>query len=284
MTQEDPKGEFARKYNLKSLEAMFCAGERLDPTTLVYYQNLLKVPIRDNYWQTELGSPCVATSQLDKTLVKVGSSGLPVAGFDFHVMKLEDEELGDLVIKLPLPPGCLTTMFKNHEKFVDSYLTKYKGYYDLADSGMIDKDGYVFIMGRTDDIINIAGHRLSTGGMEEVIASHPNVAEVAVVAVKDILKGEIPLCFAVLKSGVVVCEADLIKSLQQLIRERIGAFACFKRVVMVKKLPKTRSGKILRRTLKSIGQGDVYKIPATIDDVDVLSQIESSFLAESSKL
>ncbi|KAJ3167274.1 hypothetical protein HK101_011793 [Irineochytrium annulatum] len=298
--REDPNLIEARRHDLTTLRNVFLAGERCDPDTAKFFAKELGVPIRDNFWQTETGWPITAASAFvggEGTPVVVGSAGPPVAGYDVRVLvsvkeKGEGDEdfkemkeagwgvLGNLVVKLPLPPGCFTTLWNNHEGYLKSYFTKFPGYFDLTDAGLIDEGGNVHIMGRTDDVLNIAGHRLSAGGMEEVVSTHQAVAECAVVGMADALKGEKPLCFMVLKKGVSMNDVETIKGdLISAIREKIGAIACFQRdnIYTVEKLPKTRSGKILRRTLRNIANGEKYIVPATIEDDLVLPNIEALF-------
>ena len=282
--REDPNGEYIRKYDMSRFRTLFLAGERCDPDTLLWAQDKLGVPVIDHWWQTETGWPvgsnCVG---LELFPIKPGSCTKPVPGYDVRVLDPAGEavaagEIGNVVIKLPLPPGTLPTLWNNDEGFQKAYLSAYAGYYSTADAGFIDEDGYLSIMSRTDDIINVAGHRLSTGGMEEVLASHDDVAECAVVGVNDDIKGEIPVGFIVLKAGVTR-ENDLITGeLIQMVREQIGPVASFKVAIVVDRLPKTRSGKILRGTIKKIADGAEYRPPATIDDPVILEEITQSLL------
>ncbi|KAJ3088684.1 hypothetical protein HK102_008200, partial [Quaeritorhiza haematococci] len=296
--KEDPEGEYVRRYDISSLKALFLVGERSDPDTVVHFSKLLNVPVRDNYWQTETGWPITAACAMDHerraTEPKVGSAGPPVPGYDVkvlvpneHLFDGDDEEelkikhregkvnqLGNVVIKLPLPPGSFPTLYNNHAGYLKSYMNKFPGFYDTSDAGFLDEDGYLHIMSRTDDIINTAGHRLSTGGMEEVVAANPAVAECAVIGAADPIKGEKPLGFIVLKKGVTTPHETIIKELITSIRAEIGPIACFDKVWVVDKLPKTRSGKILRRTLRAIANGIKYEVPATIEDETVLDAIE----------
>jgi propionyl-CoA synthetase len=277
--KEDPEGQYIRKYDLTTLRMLFLAGERCDPDTLIWAQNQLKVPVIDHWWQTEtgwaIGANCVGLEHLP---VKPGSCTKPVPGYNIRVLDAKGGdvpagETGNIVVKLPLPPGCFTTLWQNDADFVRTYFSAYPGYYLTADAGFVDTGGYLWIMGRTDDIINIAGHRLSTGAMEEVLASHPDVAECAVAGVHDPVKGEVPLGFVVLKAGVTK-KQDLIRpELIALIRQKIGPIASFKAAAVVKRLPKTRSGKILRGTIKKIADGVPYSVPATIDDPAILEEI-----------
>ena len=279
LKREDPNGEFIRKYDLSRLRTLFLAGERVDPDTLVWAQEQIDAPVIDHWWQTEsgwpIGSNCLGIEMFP---VKPGSCTKAVPGYDVHVLddsgkEVAENQIGNIVVKLPLPPGCLPTLWNNDSGYQESYLDTYPGHYVTADAGYKDEDGYLWIMGRTDDIINVAGHRLSTGGMEEVLASHPNVAECAVVGVADELKGEIPLGFAVLKTGEAPADDLVVQDLIQMVREEIGPFASFKIATIVGRLPKTRSGKILRGTMKSIADGVEYRIPATIEDPVVLDEI-----------
>ena len=277
--RDDPTGEHVRRYDLSAFRTFFLAGERCDPDTLHWAEQQLGVPVVDHWWQTETGWPigvnCVGLGMLP---VKPGSCAKAVAGYDVRVLGEDGQELpvghtGNIVIRLPLPPGCLPTLWSNDEGYVSSYLSRYPGYYLTADAGYKDADGYLWVMGRTDDIINVAGHRLSTGAMEEVLASHPDVAECAVVGVGDEIKGEIPLGLVVLKAGVRRSPAAIGDDLVGMVRERIGPVAAFRTVVVVQRLPKTRSGKILRGTIKKIADGREYRVPPTIDDPASLDEI-----------
>jgi propionyl-CoA synthetase len=277
--REDPSGEFIRKYDLSGFRTLFLAGERCDPDTLLWAQKQLGVPVIDHWWQTETGWPiganCIGLGMLP---VKPGSCTKPVPGYDVRVFGYDGSELpsgqiGSIVIKLPLPPGCLATLWNNDEAYRKAYLAGFPGYYLTADAGYKDEDGYLWVMTRTDDIINVAGHRLSTGALEEVLASHPDVAECAVLGVTDEIKGEIPLGLIVLKAGVRRSDGEIISEAVQMVRERIGAVASFRVAVVVKRLPKTRSGKILRGTIKKIADGVDYQVPPTIDDPLILDEI-----------
>ncbi len=277
--QQDPEGRLIAKYDLSSLRAHFVAGERCDPDTLIWLRDRLGVPVIDHWWQTEtawaIASNCLGIEALP---VKPGSPTKAAPGWDLHVLDAEGREvppgtIGALVARLPLPPGCLPTMWNADERFVKSYLVRFPGFYETGDAGYIDEDGYVFVMARTDDIINVAGHRLSTGAMEEVLASHPDVAECAVIGVADALKGQLPLGFLVLKAGVKRPHDQIVAEAVRLVRERIGPVASFRQALVVKRLPKTRSGKILRATMQKIADGAPYKTPATIDDPMVLAEI-----------
>jgi len=277
--REDPNGELIRKYDLSAFRTLFLAGERCDPDTLLWAQKQLSVPVIDHWWQTETGWPiganCVGLGML---AVKPGSCTKPVPGYDVRVLGDDGEELspgqiGSIVIKLPLPPGCLPTLWNNDEGYRKAYLARFHGYYLTADAGYKDEGGYLWVMTRTDDIINVAGHRLSTGALEEVLASHPDVAECAVLGVADEIKGEIPLGLIVLKAGVRRSDGEIVSEAVQMVRETIGAVASFRVAMVVKRLPKTRSGKILRGTIKKIADGIDYQVPPTIDDPLILDEI-----------
>ena len=280
--RDDPNGDLIRKYDLSRFRYLFLAGERCDPDTLLWAQSKLKVPVIDHWWQTETGWPIGANcAGLGLDPIKPGSCTKPVPGYDVRILdergqEVEGSAIGNVAIKLPLPPGCLPTLWQNDEDFRRWYLSTYPGYYKTADAGYKDDDGYLSIMSRTDDIINVAGHRLSTGAMEEVLASHPDVAECAVVGVADDLKGEVPVGFVVLKSGVNRDQSEIVSELVRLVREKIGPVASFKQSVVVKRLPKTRSGKIVRGTIKKIAEGSTYTVPATIDDPATLTEITGS--------
>jgi propionyl-CoA synthetase len=277
--KEDPNGEFIKKYDLSAFKTLFLAGERCDPDTLQWAENHLGVPVIDHWWQTETGwAICANCVGIEHLPVKPGSPTKPAPGMDVRVVDEQNEEvkrgdIGALVIKLPLPPGTFPTLWKADQRFIDSYLSEFPGYYKTADAGYVDEDGYVFVMSRTDDIINVAGHRLSTGGMEEVLAAHPDVAECAVIGVNDELKGQLPLGFLVLKAGVKRKEGDIISETVKMVREKIGPVAAFRTATVVARLPKTRSGKILRGTMQKIADGQDYKMPATIDDPAILGEI-----------
>ena len=277
--REDPQGALLKTYDLAQFRALFLAGERCDPDTLRWAEEQLKVPVIDHWWQTETGWPVAANCLgLERLPVKPGSPTRAVPGWDVQVVDADKQpvaagQIGSLVIKLPLPPGALPTLWHNDQGYVASYLKEFDGYYKTGDAGFIDADGYISVMARTDDIINVAGHRLSTGGMEEVLASHPDVAECAVIGVADAIKGQVPLGFVVLKAGVERADADIAGELVALVRDRIGPVASFKTATVVKRLPKTRSGKILRGTMQKIADGLDYKPPATIDDPAILDEI-----------
>jgi propionyl-CoA synthetase len=277
--KEDPDGTFIAKADLSKFRTLFLAGERADPPTVEWAENHLKVPVIDHWWQTETGW-CIAGNPtgLGMLPVKHGSPTKPMPGYDVQVVDEQSKpvaagKMGSIVIKLPLPPACLPTLWQQDERFRESYLTEFPGYYKTADAGFKDGDGYLFIMSRTDDIINVAGHRLSTGGMEEVLAAHPDVAECAVIGVADELKGEVPCGFIVLKAGVSRRPDEIEKEVVGMVRERIGPVAAFKLAIVVNRLPKTRSGKILRGTMKKIADSEPWTLPATIDDPAILDEI-----------
>ena len=277
--KEDPYAKLKEKYDISCLRTLFLAGERLDPPTYEWLTGILSIPVIDHWWQTESGWPmCSNMMGLDPYPVKMGSPTFPVPGYNVKV--LDDEgnscksgETGNIVVKLPLPPSCLPTLWNDDKRFRDSYLSKYPGYYLTGDGGTIDEDGYVFVMGRVDDVINVAGHRLSTGQMEELIASHPAVAECAVVGIDDELRGQVPVGFAVLKDGTKISQDQLEQEMVGIIRKEIGAVACFKQSVIVSRLPKTRSGKILRKTIRQLAKGGKVPAPPTIDDPAILGEI-----------
>ncbi|KAJ3285764.1 hypothetical protein HDU79_007076 [Rhizoclosmatium sp. JEL0117] len=316
--KEDPDGLLLKKYNLKSLHDVFLAGERCDPDTAVFFTQKLGVSLRDNFWQTETGAPITGACVMRDghlTLPKMGSCGPPVPGYDVRVLvppkhhkdyenthenspgsefpaavevatkdwvPASAGEVGALVVKLPLPPGCFPTLWNNHAGYKKSYFEKFPGYYDLTDQGYIDKDGYLTVLGRSDDVLNVAGHRLSSGGMEEIVSSHPRVAECAVVGTSDPLKGEKPIGFIVLKATSAGQDdsAQVERELIAAVRTKIGAVACFDRVVVLKRLPKTRSGKILRRSLRGIANGEKVIVPATIEDPEVLNEVAKALGAK----
>jgi propionyl-CoA synthetase len=277
--KEDPEGKFIRQYDLSQFRTLFLAGERADPPTVEWAEQQLKVPVIDHWWQTETGW-CIAGNPVGLGMlpVKHGSPTVPMPGYQVDVVDeaakpVGPNTMGSIVIKLPMPPGCLPTLWNQDARFKDAYLTEFPGYYKTSDAGYKDEDGYVFVMGRTDDIINVAGHRLSTGGMEEILASHPDVAECAVLGVKDAIKGEVPCGFLVLKAGVKRAPAEIEKEIVALVRDRLGPVAAFKLAITVGRLPKTRSGKILRGTIKKIADGEAWTMPATIEDPKVLDEI-----------
>ncbi|WP_150304900.1 propionyl-CoA synthetase [Pseudomonas saliphila] len=277
--KEDPDAELARHYDLSRLERLFLAGERLDPPTWDWLQMHFGIPVIDHWWQTETGWAIAANpAGYEIQDAKPGSATWPMPGYQLEILdddgqSLEPGAQGNICLKLPLPPGCLTGIWGNPERYRAGYLEKFPGYYQSGDAGYIDRDGYVFVMGRTDDIINVAGHRLSTGEMEEVVGSHSAVAECAVIGVADELKGELPLGLVVLKNGVDISEQELSAELRTLIRLDIGALACFQGALIVPRLPKTRSGKILRRLMRQMANGETYSIPSTIDDPGCLDEL-----------
>ncbi len=278
--KEDPNGNFFKKYDLSSFESLFLAGERADPDTLKWAEGLLKVPVIDHWWQTEtswaISANCAGIG-LEKT--KYGSACKPVPGYDVKILKSDGKqakpnEMGDVVVKLPLPPGTFPTLWGADQRYKETYMSNYPGYYQTYDAGHIDEDGYIWIMSRTDDIINVAGHRLSTGAMEEVLAEHKDVAECAVLGIADKLKGQLPIGLLTLKAGVTKKHEDISKECVQMIRQKIGPVAAFKTAIVIKRLPKTRSGKILRGTVRKIADNEPYKMPATIDDPAILDEIK----------
>ncbi len=277
--KEDPAGDMIRRYDLSAFRTLFLAGERADPETIKWAEAKLAVPVYDHWWQTETGWPIAGNpAGLGALPVKYGSPTVPMPGYDLQCLDEKGQpvpagQTGTLAVKLPLPPSCLPTLWGNNERFRKSYLEDFKGYYTTSDAGYIDTDGYVFVMARTDDVINVAGHRLSTGQMEEVVARHKDVGECAVMGVADGLKGQIPAGFIVLNAGVNRDVKEIEAEVVQLVRDEIGPVAAFKQVMTVKRLPKTRSGKILRGTLRAIADGDPWKMPATIDDPVVLDEI-----------
>jgi propionyl-CoA synthetase len=280
--KEDPNGAFIKKYDVGSMRTLFLAGERADPDTIHWAENLLKVPVIDHWWQTETGWTIAGNPVgLGLLPVKYGSPAVPMPGYDVQVLDeagkpLKAGELGAICVKLPLPPCCLPTLWQNDERFRESYLSAFPGYYETADAGYVDEDGYLYIMARTDDIINVAGHRLSTGGMEEVLAGHEDVAECAVVGIADKLKGQIPIGFVVLKAGASHTSEEIERECVQMVRQQIGAVAALRIVMNVPRLPKTRSGKILRGTIRKIADGEDWTMPATIDDPAILDEITAA--------
>ena len=280
--KEDPEASHLRRYDLSDFRALYLAGERADPKTLNWCADVLQVPVIDHWWQTETGWCIVGNPVgLGMLAVKPGSSSVPMPGYEIHILdeggrQLPAGTMGSIGVKLPLPPGSLPTLWQADERFKASYLEAFPGYYSTADAGYMDDDGYVFVMGRTDDIINVAGHRLSTGGMEEVLATHAAVAECAVIGVDDALKGEVPCGFVVLKSGVTDPAATIEKALVELVREKIGPVAAFRLAFVVPRLPKTRSGKILRATMKKIADSSPWSMPATVDDPVCLDEIAAA--------
>lgn len=285
--KEDPEGQLIAGYDLSSLRALFLAGERADPDTLQWAERVLQVPVIDHWWQTETGWPMAGNPMgLGLLPVKHGSPTVPLPGYKIEVLDdaghpVAPGNLGNIVVRLPLPPGCLPTFWNADERFRAACLAEFPGYYKTSDAGFLDEDGYVFIMSRTDDIINVAGHRLSTGAMEEVCACHPDVAECAVIGVADPVKGQVPAGFLVLNTGVSRESSLIEREVVALVRERIGPVAAFKMAICVKRLPKTRSGKILRGTMQKIADGEAWKMPATIDDPAILEEIAVALAARS---
>ena len=282
--REDPKGEFIKKYDTSCLRALYLAGERADPDTIVWAQNILGVPVYDHWWQTETGWTIAGNpAGIEALPVKIGSPTVPMPGYDVQILDdaghpVPDGELGAIAVKLPLPPGTLPTLWNAEERFRKSYLNTFPGYYETGDAGMKDEDGYLYIMARTDDVINVAGHRLSTGAMEEVLASHDDVAECAVIGVSDDLKGQLPMGFLCLNSGCNRPHDEIVKEVVKLVRDQIGPVAAFKLATVVDRLPKTRSGKILRATMVKIADGEEFKMPATIDDPAILDEIRTALI------
>jgi propionyl-CoA synthetase len=277
--RDDPKGELLKDYDISSLDALYLAGERADPDTIRWAEEKLKVPVIDHWWQTETGWPIAANPRgIELLPVKVGSPAVPMPGYEVHVLDEAGHEvpagqLGAIAVKLPLPPGTLPTLWNAEARFRKAYLEHFPGYYETGDAGYRDEDGYLYIMARTDDVINVAGHRLSTGAMEEVLAAHPDVAECAVIGVADELKGQLPFGFLCLNRGCNRDHREIVKECVALVRDQIGPVAAFKHAVVVDRLPKTRSGKILRATMAKIADGESYKTPATIDDPAILDEI-----------
>ena len=280
--REDPKGAFKAKYDLSGLRALYLAGERADPDTIHWAQDLLGVPVIDHWWQTETGWTIAGNPMgVEPLPIKVGSPSVAMPGYDVQILdengnRQPENTLGAIAIKLPLPPGTLPTLWNADERYRASYLNTFPGYYETGDAGIIDEDGYLYIMARTDDVINVAGHRLSTGAMEEVLANHPDVAECAVIGVSDQLKGQLPLGFLCLSKGVNRPHSEIVAECVQMMRQSIGPVAAFKLAVVIKRLPKTRSGKILRATMVKIADGEAFKMPATIDDPEILEEIKEA--------
>jgi propionyl-CoA synthetase len=280
--RDDPDGTLIRTYDLSRFRALFLAGERCDPDTLRWAEQKLNVPVVDHWWQTETGWAIAGNCLgLHRYPVKPGSPTKPLPGWDVVVVDDQGKELppgnvGPILVRLPLPPGAFPTLWQNDDGYVKSYLADFPGFYKSGDAGFLDEDGYVYVMTRTDDIINVAGHRLSTGGMEEVLSGHPDVAECAVIGVADALKGQVPLGFLVLKAGVTREPADVVKDVVRMVREQIGPVAAFKQALVVKRLPKTRSGKILRGTMQKIADAQEFRMPATIDDPVILDEIRDA--------
>jgi len=280
--REDPEGKLLHQYDISSLATLFLAGERCDPDTLHWAENQLEIPVIDHWWQTESGWPMAANPMgIEQLPVKAGSPTVPVPGYDIRVLDDEGNEVprgqsGNIMVKLPLPPGTLPTLWGNQKRYFDSYLSRFEGYYLTGDAGVMDEQGYLWVMSRIDDVINVAGHRLSTGALEEALATHPAVAECAVIGVEDALKGEMPLAFVVLNSGTQVDEATLKSELVQTVRSQVGAIATPRDILVVARLPKTRSGKILRGTMRKIADHKEYTTPATIEDPAVLAEIATA--------
>jgi propionyl-CoA synthetase len=280
--RDDPLGELVRDYDLSNFASLYLAGERADPDTIEWAQDKLKVPVIDHWWQTETGWAIAGNPMgIERLPVKIGSPSVPMPGYDVKILDegghaLKPGELGAIALKLPLPPGTLPTLWNAEERFHKAYLTHFPGYYETGDAGMMDEDGYLYIMARTDDVINVAGHRLSTGGMEEVLAAHPDVAECAVIGVTDKLKGQLPMGFLCLNKGAKTPPEQVVKDCVKMVRDRIGPVAAFKLAVVVDRLPKTRSGKILRATMVKIADGEDFKPPATIDDPAILDEIREA--------
>ncbi|QGG80027.1 AMP-binding protein [Litorivicinus lipolyticus] len=281
--KEDPEGALYRDYDLSSLAALYLAGERLDPPTQTWLDELTGLPVIDHWWQTETGWAIAANPRGVETLpIKQGSATRPAPGFDVHILdddgvELSAGEQGNIVIKRPLPPSCFPTVWGDHARYQSSYMDAFPGYYQSGDGGYIDADGYLFVMGRTDDVINVAGHRLSTGEMEEVVAAHPAVAECAVIGVEDALKGQLPVGLVILKDGVTESDDEVVQALVRDVRAKIGPIACFQTAHIVARLPKTRSGKILRAILRKIANGQDYQVPSTIEDPAALTEVAELF-------
>ena len=279
--REDPEGESIKNFDMSRLRALYLAGERADPDTIEWAQKVMGVPVYDHWWQTETGYTIAGNpAGIEAMPVKIGSPTVAMPGYDVQILnegghEMQPGELGAIAVKLPLPPGTLPTLWNAPERYVKSYLTTFPGYYETGDAGMIDADGYLYIMARTDDVINVAGHRLSTGGLEEVLAAHPDVAECAVIGVGDNLKGQLPMGFLCLNKSCTRSHADIVLDVIKLVREKIGPVAAFKLACVVDRLPKTRSGKILRGTMVSIADSKPFKAPATIDDPAVLDEVRN---------
>jgi propionyl-CoA synthetase len=277
--KEDPQGAHVARHDLSGFAALFLAGERLDPDTYTWASETLGVPVIDHWWQTETGWPIVANPLgIERLPVKAGSPTKPLPGWDVRILDEQGDAVppgvdGAVAVRLPLPPGAFPTLWEDDERFIEAYLSRYPGYYLSGDGGMVDEDGYVFIMGRVDDVMNVAGHRLSTGAMEEVLAAHPDVAECAVIGVADELKGQVPVGLVVLKDGSTAEPGALEAEIVAMVREEVGPVASLKRVLVVSRLPKTRSGKILRRTMRDIADDKPYEAPSTIDDPAILDEI-----------
>jgi propionyl-CoA synthetase len=280
--REDPKGEMIKDYDISCLRALYLAGERADPDTIEWAQRVMGVPVYDHWWQTETGYTIAGNpAGIEALPVKIGSPTVAMPGYDVQILDeaghpMKPGELGAIAVKLPLPPGTLPTLWNAEDRFIKSYLTTFPGFYETGDAGMIDEDGYLYIMARTDDVINVAGHRLSTGAMEEVLAGHPDVGECAVIGVTDQLKGQLPLGFVCTNKGTSKSDADIMAECIKRVRDKIGPVAAFKLIAVVDRLPKTRSGKILRATMVKIADAQDFKMPATIDDPAVLDEIKAA--------
>ncbi|CAI8178607.1 Acetyl-coenzyme A synthetase [marine metagenome] len=283
--RDDPTGAMIKSFDMSGLRALYLAGERADPDTIAWAQNVMGVPVYDHWWQTETGYTIAGNpAGIEKMPVKIGSATVAMPGYDVQILdeggqQVKPGTLGSIAIKLPLPPGTLPTLWNAPDRMVQSYLTTFPGYYETGDAGSIDSDGYIYIMARTDDVINVAGHRLSTGAMEEVLADHPDVAECAVIGVADELKGQVPLGFLCLNNGCNRSHSDIVSEVIGLVREKVGPVAAFKLACVVDRLPKTRSGKILRATMVSIADSKPFKAPATIDDPIILDEIRSILIS-----
>ena len=281
--KEDPEADLLGQYDVSSLKRLFLAGERLNPATYDWLKEHTGLPVLDHWWQTETGwAICCNPIGLEPMETKPGSATVPAPGYNVQVVNFQGSQMaageqGQIAVKLPLPPGCMTTVWGDDDRFRKTYLDAIPGFYTSGDGGFVDEDGYVFVMGRTDDVINVAGHRLSTGEMEEVVASHPAIAECCVVGAQDDLKGQVPIALVLIKNGATIGHDELEDELVEMMREQIGAIACFRRALVVERLPKTRSGKILRRVIRQIADGEEYKVPSTIDDPGILEEISEQF-------
>ncbi|MBL4910243.1 MAG: propionyl-CoA synthetase [Alteromonadaceae bacterium] len=283
IAKEDPQGDFIQQYDLSNLQRLFLAGERLDPATYSWLKDKTQLPVIDHWWQTETGWAIAGIPLgIENKTTKAGSAGVPTPGFKVEILDglgkpVAANESGNIVLKLPLPPGCLTTIWQNPERYKLGYLSTFDGYYLTGDGGYIDEDGYLFVMGRTDDVINVAGHRLSTGEMEEIVSAHHDVAECAVFGIHDQIKGQVPLALVITKNGANIDKTLLQAELRQSVREKIGAIASLKQVLIVERLPKTRSGKILRKVMRQMIDGEPYQVPSTIDDVSIIPELDKIF-------
>jgi len=283
IAKEDPQAKLIKQYDLSHLQRLYLAGERLDPATYSWLKDKSQLPVIDHWWQTETGWAIAGIPVgIENMPTKAGSAGVATPGFQVEIVdslgkQLPANESGNIVLKLPLPPGCLMTIWQNPERYKLGYLSTFSGYYLTGDGGYIDDDGYLFIMGRTDDVINVAGHRLSTGEMEEVVAEHSDVAECAVFGIQDELKGQVPLALVITKNGSNIDKSLLQAQLRQSVREKIGAIACLKHVLIVERLPKTRSGKILRKVMRQMVDGEPYQVPSTIDDINIIPELDEVF-------